>query len=132
MPKTKPGIDNNAMAVGPERSGLQVKGRLWVEKDGGTFVSWGRVVLLERIAREGSVSAAAKSMGMSFSHAWKLVEEMNRLSPKLLVEKQVGGPKGGGAWLTPEGERLVTEFWSLVQEFQHWISSRHLPSDSSE
>ena len=126
MPKAKQDIESNAMAAGPPRGELQIKGRLWVEKDGSTYLSWGRVVLLEHIAREGSVSAAAKSMGMSFSHAWKLVEEMNSLSPKPLVEKRAGGKGGGGAWLTPAGETAVRQFWDMVNRFQDWIHSQRL------
>lgn len=98
MPKTKQHPQHNAMATGPVRQNMQVKGRLWVEKNGQTFMSWGRAVLLERIDQTGSVSAAAKSMKMSFSHAWKLVESMNSLADESLVVKRTGG-KGGGRGL---------------------------------
>ncbi len=125
MPKTKRHPEDNAMAAGPPRQGQQIKGRLWLEKDGQTFLSWGRVVLLERIKDKGSVSAAAKSMGMSFSHAWQLVESMNALAPEEpLVQKQAGGKGGGGAWLTPAGEKAVADFWVLVDGFQGWISQQ--------
>lgn len=128
MPKAKAPSDQNALACGPAqgRDGLQLKGRLWLEKDGKTFVSWGRVVLLERITQHGSLSAAARSMGMSYSHAWGLVEEMNCLAGQDLVTKQTGGPGGGGARLTLAGEKLVADFWCLVKEFREWISSREL------
>jgi molybdate transport system regulatory protein len=116
----------NAMAAGPTRRDLQVKGRLWVEKGGQTYLSWGRVVLLERIAQLGSVSGAAKSMGMSFSHAWQLVESMNALADQPLVAKQTGGKGGGGAWLTEEGRAAVERFWELVEGFQGWIQDQRL------
>ncbi len=106
--------------------GLQVKGRLWIEKQGETYLSWGRVVLLERIGELGSVSAAAKSMQMSFSHAWHLVEAMNTLAPELLVEKQAGGRQGGGAWLTEAGQQAVADFWKRVERFQQWIDQEKL------
>ena len=123
MPKIKQAQENNAMAAGPARADGQIKGRLWLEKDGQTYLSWGRVVLLERIGEKGSVSAAAKSMGMSFSHAWQLVENMNALAPEPLVQKQAGGRGGGGAWLTPAGKKAVEDFWKMVKQFQEWISS---------
>lgn len=112
------------MAAGPAHGQMQLKGRLWVEKSGETFVSWGRVVLLQRIDDTGSVSAAAKSMGMSFSHAWQLVESMNSLSEKPLVAKRAGGKGGGGAWLTSEGKQVVADFWALVADFQKWIDKQ--------
>ena len=126
MPKSKKSLENNAMAAGPARGQRQLKGRLWLEKNGETFVSWGRVVLLQRIDETGSVSAAAKSMGMSFSHAWQLVESMNALAGEPLVDKQAGGKGGGGAWLTAEGKRVVADFWALVADFQKWIEKKKI------
>lgn len=121
MPKTRKGNDQNAMATGRISGGLQIKGRLWIESEGATYLSWGRIVLLERIGEYGSVSAAAKSMQMSFSHAWHLIEDMNSLAPQPLVEKQAGGSKGGGAWLTEAGKQTIADFWQLVGRFQGWI-----------
>ena len=121
MPKVKKDNDNNAMVTGPTREGIQVRGRLWLEYEDQTYLSWGRIVLLEKIDEYGSVSAAAKSMKMSFSHAWQLVENMNTLGPRPLVEKQAGGRRGGGAWLTEEGKKAVKDFWRLVGKFQEWM-----------
>ncbi|MFH1034112.1 MAG: LysR family transcriptional regulator [Pseudomonadota bacterium] len=124
MPKAKTPWERNALACAPADQGVQLKGRLWLEKDGRTFLSWGRVALLEGIAREGSLSAAARNMGMSFSHAWNLVESMNCLAGQPLVEKQAGGQGGGGARLTEAGQRAIADFWRLVEEFQAWMNAR--------
>nr|WP_321468184.1 LysR family transcriptional regulator [uncultured Desulfobulbus sp.] len=126
MPKTRKPIDENAMVSTKLKSGLHIKGRLWIENNGATYLSWGRVVLLERIGEYGSVSAAAKSMQMSFSHAWHLVENMNNLAPAPLVEKQAGGRQGGGAWLTETGKQAIADFWKLVDRFQQWIDQEEL------
>ena len=126
MPKTRKPNDANALVSSRLQRGMQVKGRLWIEKQGETYLSWGRVVLLERIGELGSVSAAAKSMQMSFSHAWQLVESMNALAPEPLVEKQAGGRQGGGAWLTDAGQQAVADFWQRVERFQQWIEQEKL------
>ena len=128
MPKPKAPLERNALASGPEHqpAGLQLKGRIWLEKDGQTFLSWGRVVLLERIAEHGTLAAAARSMDMSYSHAWNLVKQMNQLAGKPLVEKQAGGKKGGGAKLTPAGEKARDDFWRLVKQFQGWVEQRQV------
>ena len=126
MPKTRKPNDANALVSSRLQRGMQVKGRLWIEKQGETYLSWGRVVLLERIGELGSVSAAAKSMQMSFSHAWHLVEAMNTLAPEPLVDKQAGGRQGGGAWLTEAGQRAVADFWQRVERFQQWIEQEKL------
>lgn len=125
MPKPKAPSEQNALACAPAQGGLVLKGRLWLEKQGKTYLSWGRVVLLERIDREGSLSAAARSMGISYSHAWNLVDEMNCLAGTPLVAKQAGGSGGGGAALTPAGREAVAGFWRLVDDFQTWLRERH-------
>jgi molybdate transport system regulatory protein len=121
MPRTRKTTEHNALVTSQISSGMQIKGRLWIEQQGQTYLSWGRVVLLERIDQYGSVSAAAKSMDMSFSHAWHLVEDMNALASAPLVEKQAGGRRGGGAWLTEAGKQAIQDFWQLVARFQCWI-----------
>jgi molybdate transport system regulatory protein len=103
---------------------LRVAGRVWIEKGGTTYLAWGRIVLLERIREYGSISAAARSMGMGYPHAWDLVEKMNRMSPSPLVVKSTGGTRGGGAVLTPRGEAAVEMFRSLVADFQSWLMAR--------
>ena len=60
----------------------------------------GKVMLLERIAREGSISAAGRSMKMSYKRAWELVSEINGSFAEPLVSAQTGGRSGGGAVLT--------------------------------
>jgi len=113
-----------AEASGP--SGFQIKGRLWLEKTGETYLSWGRVVLLERIRELGSIAAAARSLGMAYSHAWTLVAEMNRLAGQELVSRTFGGRHGGRAWLTIAGEEAVTQFWRLVDTFREWLKAQEV------
>jgi molybdate transport system regulatory protein len=70
----------------------------------------GKADLLERIAAEGSISKAAKSMEMSYSRAWQLVDAMNQAFRQPLVESTAGGRKGGGAVLTRMGEEVLALF----------------------
>ena len=115
-----------ALAASPESHGAQIKGRLWLEKTGETFLSWGRVVLLERIKETGSIAAAARSMEMAYSHAWSLVANMNRLAGEELVSRTFGGRNGGRAWLTPAGEAAVAQFWELAANFEAWLKNQEL------
>jgi len=117
-----------ALAEGPESQGCQIKGRLWLEKNGETFLSWGRVVLLEKIRETGSIAAAARAMEMAYSHAWTLVANMNRLAGEDLVSRTFGGRNGGRAWLTPAGETAVAEFWQLIDGFKDWLNSQTFDS----
>jgi molybdate transport system regulatory protein len=115
-----------ALAAGPETAGVRIKGRLWLERDGESFLSWGRVVLLERIRDLGSIAAAARSMEMAYSHAWSLVADMNRLAGEDLVARTFGGKNGGRAWLTPAGEKAVAKFWDMADKFQEWLKNQEV------
>ncbi len=99
---------------------FRVRGKLWIEGPEGTFLGYGRVVLLERIREHGSISAAARSMKMSYRHAWKLVDSMNRQGRSPLVLASTGGKGGGGTVLTATGERAINAFraaWADLGEF---------------
>jgi len=100
------------------KSGLKWRGRLWLEGEEGTFLGYGRVVLLERIREFGSLAQAARSMEMSYKHAWDLLASMNRQAGCKLVETSRGGKSGGGAKLTPAGERVIVVFWQYHTQFQ--------------
>ena len=70
----------------------------------------GRAELIEGIARLGSISAAARDMGMSYRRAWLLVEAINRGFREPVVVSAIGGRRGGGAEVTPFGLNMVARF----------------------
>jgi len=70
----------------------------------------GKVDLLEAIARTGSISSAARDLGMSYRRAWLLVDEIGRLFKRPVVTTAAGGAHGGGASLTDFGEALVAAY----------------------
>jgi molybdate transport system regulatory protein len=74
----------------------------------------GKADLLEKIAQEGSISAAAKAMSMSYSRAWRLVDAMNASFRAPLVDLATGGRHGGGASVTDQG-REVLEIYRRLQ-----------------
>lgn len=96
----------------------QVKGTIWIEGENGTFVVVGRITLMEKIREFGSISVAAKSMKMSYSHAWELIDSMNKQSKKPLIVTAAGGVGGGGTKVTKEGERVIDAFWELHNRFK--------------
>lgn len=85
----------------------------------------GKVKLLEEIGRRGSISAACRTLGMSYRRAWLLVDELNRLFTRPVVTTHLGGAQGGGAALTPLGHELVTSFRQLEGEAAA-LADRHL------
>lgn len=112
------------MAGKSNQNRYRLRGRLWVEGSEGTFLGYGRVVLLERIRDHGSITAAARSMDMSYRHAWNLVDSMNRQSRTNVVETTTGGRGGGGARLTDAGEKAIAVFWSAYEELGRFLEKK--------
>jgi len=73
----------------------------------------GKVRLLEAIRETGSISAAGRSMNMSYKRAWHLVDTMNRCFSSPLVETSKGGAHGGGAVLTPLADQVIALYRQL-------------------
>jgi len=67
-------------------------------------------LLLRRVGEKGSLTEGAKAAGVSYRSAWDRIKSMERKIGEKLVETQVGGPEGGGAILTEDGEALLREF----------------------
>lgn len=70
----------------------------------------GKADLLDAIDKEGSITGAAKRMGMSYRRAWLLVETMNQCFRAPLVDAARGGPRGGGARLTDLGRDALRQY----------------------
>jgi molybdate transport system regulatory protein len=84
----------------------------------------GKVALLEAIAREGSISAAGRSLGMSYRRAWDLVDALNRLLGTPAVDATTGGAGGGGAALTAAGRDLVADYRAIERAAVEAAESR--------
>ncbi len=97
------------------------RGRVWVDGPEGTFIGFGRVVLLERIMEHGSITRAAKSMQMAYRHAWDLVDSMNRQADEPFVELATGGKGGGGARVTEAGKRAIMLFRRFADDLQTFL-----------
>jgi molybdate transport system regulatory protein len=88
-------------------SPVRVQFRLRITRDDVIAVGPGKIDLLEAIAKTGSITAAAKSLRMSYRRAWVLVDTMNRSLRSPVVEAEAGGKRGGGTQLTPMGADVV-------------------------
>ncbi len=78
----------------------------------------GKADLLEAIAELGSISAAARRMGMSYRRAWLLVETMNTCFRQPLVEARRGGRAGGGARLSALGREALSRYRAMESKAQ--------------
>jgi molybdate transport system regulatory protein len=98
----------------PRRGPLKVKVQLYAGDE--RALGPGRADVLAAIEREGSISAAGRSLGMSYRFAWSLVESMNQCFAEPLVEAAPGGRHGGGATLTDAGRRALAAYRALESQ----------------
>jgi len=76
----------------------------------------GKVALLEAIIETGSITAAAKYLGMSYRRAWMLVDAMNRCMKSSVVATSPGGRDGGGTMVTPIGLEIIKRYRAIERE----------------
>ncbi|QIM68666.1 TOBE domain-containing protein [Basfia succiniciproducens] len=81
------------------------------------FVDPKRIRLLKEIAHCGSINQAAKNAKVSYKSAWDHLEAMNAISPKPLLERNIGGKNGGGTQLTNYARRLL-QLYDLLEKTQ--------------
>jgi molybdate transport system regulatory protein len=82
----------------------------------------GKADLLEAIAREGSISAAGRALGMSYRRAWLLVDTMNRCFRRPLVAAHPGGGKDAGARVTTAGEAALSAYRALSAQVEGGVA----------
>jgi molybdate transport system regulatory protein len=87
--------------------------RLRLRFDGGAYIGPGKAELLALIAETGSISAAAKRMGMSYKRAWVLAEVLNTMFAAPLIVSARGGAQGGGAQLTETGLAVLRAYGDM-------------------
>lgn len=100
---------------------MKLEGRLWITRNGKNLAGEGRIELLARIADSGSITQAAKAMGMSYKSAWDAVDAMNSAAGSPLVQRSAGGKGGGGTRLTEAGQQLIDSYRRYQQEHQLFL-----------
>lgn len=69
----------------------------------------GKIELLRLVGQHGSISAAAKEMGLAYRRAWFLLETLQKCFEGSLYTSARGGSRQGGTSLTPLGEELLEQ-----------------------
>jgi molybdate transport system regulatory protein len=89
---------------------FELKGELGFNSAEKIVIGGNRIHLLKAVKETGSISQAAKKIGMSYKAAWDAVHMMNEISEEPLVNKKTGGTGGGGAELSAYGEKLISTY----------------------
>jgi len=95
---------------------VSVRFRVWVEVGGVHLIGPGGYDILKAIDETGSISGAARRLGMSYRFVWNYIDKMEKTSGMKLVEAWKGGRGRGGAKLTPEGKMLLQYYEEIMRE----------------
>ncbi|WP_233272737.1 winged helix-turn-helix domain-containing protein [Paraburkholderia acidisoli] len=111
---TKPTTDPTQAGQDEAANGEpQVRFRMRITQGDTIALGPGKVALLEAVREHGSISAAARSMNMSYRRAWLLMDELNRALASPATVSEHGGQSGGGSVLTPVGEAIIRLYRSI-------------------
>jgi len=94
-------------------SHTDIRLRLRILRDGQVAIGPGKVALLEAIRDSGSISAAARHLGMSYRRAWLLIDELNGALIHPATASDTGGKQGGGSSLTAVGAEIIAQYRSV-------------------
>jgi molybdate transport system regulatory protein len=105
---------------------ITVRSKIWVEISGLPILGPGRHNLLRVIDEQGSISQAARLLGITYRKAWGQLKLMEEQMGFPLVLKVTGGAGGGGARLTPEARELLEKYDRLIAGIQEQVNERFM------
>ncbi|MDE1004018.1 MAG: TOBE domain-containing protein [Paraburkholderia fungorum] len=107
--------------IDPPHESLELGGSIWFQAGAQTLGGASRIALLAAIGETGSITSAAKAVGMSYKGAWDAVDTMNNLAGEPLVVRSTGGKGGGGTTLTPRAVKLIDTFRAVEREHRRFL-----------
>ncbi|ADC65793.1 putative transcriptional regulator, ModE family [Ferroglobus placidus DSM 10642] len=100
---------------------IELKFRIWIEKDGEFLMGKGGAEILKAIKKHGSISKASKELEMSYRYVWGYIKKMEEKLGKRIVETKRGGEKGGESSLTELAEKLLEVYEEAEKAFERKI-----------
>ena len=97
---------------------MEIKHKVWLEKDGEIIIGMGRESLLKAIKETGSILKASERVGINYRKALFYIEAMEKRTGQKIVITFRGGKEKGGAKLTEFGEGLLKDFESISKEYE--------------
>ena len=109
------------------RRDLRLKATLrLIDGDGQRCFGPGVAALLEGVQEKKSLRAAAGSMGMAYSKAWRILRTAEEAFGCKLLDSTIGCRHGGGAVLTPEAKILLEGYQRLRRETEEYSRARYM------
>lgn len=103
------------------------KFKLWLSEGTHDVIGEGGVSLLKAINEFGSITVAAKKIGVSYRFAWNQIKEIERATNQTILKTKVGGKNGGGAELTSKAKEILSDYdrtnkylSQVLKDKEHW------------
>ena len=110
---------------------MEVSGSVSLCKADLEFLGSDRIRLLEMIDEHGSITQAAKAVGICYKNAWDTMDAINNLSDKPLFIRMAGGQSGGGTRLTEEGREVIKKYRVIEEEHTKFLANISKRVDSA-
>ncbi len=104
---------------------MQIKSKIWIEKESNLVFGSGKAHILKAIAEQGSINKAAKQLNMSYRSAWSHIRTIEKRLNKPLLIKNKGGKNGGGAKLTEYAKDLINKFEKLEYDMKKFVNGKY-------
>ncbi|WP_342052744.1 MULTISPECIES: TOBE domain-containing protein [unclassified Cupriavidus] len=101
---------------------LELEGAIWFRAGAREWGGKDRIALLAAIGEQGSITAAARAVGLSYKAAWDAIDAMNNSAGEPLVARAAGGKGGGGTRLTDRAEQLIRTYRTLEAEHRRFVA----------
>jgi molybdate transport system regulatory protein len=109
--------------MGKTKKQIEVSGTVSFKKTDMEFLGSDRIALLEKIDECGSITKAAKAVGICYKTAWDTIDAINNLSEKPLFIRMTGGKSGGGTKLTAEGKEVIRKYKIIQEEHEKFLTN---------
>jgi molybdate transport repressor ModE-like protein len=103
-----------------------VKGTFSIELETGLKINPRIFTLLQLVEETGSLSTAAKKIGLSYSHAWNTLYKINCQLNAPVITTQRGGKGGGVAKLTARGIDLLRQYEEICEDFADFLRTHRI------
>ncbi len=100
---------------------MKVKYKFWFENERGYVFGKGSYELLKKVHELGSIRKASIEMGLSYRHAWGMIQEIEKNLGIKVAKSERGGKRGGNTTLTEEGLKLINDYEKYAQVFDYII-----------